>query len=60
MHFYDVLHVDLKKSLNLKSEMIVKVYEKAVNLGIKEDIIKQEHVISVENIPPAQETIIQN
>lgn len=40
--------------------MIVKVYEKAVNLGIKEDIIKQEHVISVENIPPAQETIIQN
>lgn len=60
MHFYDVLHVDLKKSLNLKSEMIVKMYEKAVNLGIKEDIIKQEHVISVENIPPAQETIIQN
>jgi len=58
LRFYDVLHADLKKSLNLKSEMIVKVYEKAVNLGIKEDIIKQERVISVENIPPAQETII--
>jgi len=31
--------------------MIVKVCEKAVDLGIKEDIIKQERVISVENIP---------
>lgn len=60
MHFYDVLHADLKKSLNLKSEMIVKVCEKAVNLGIKEGIIKQEHVISVENISPAQETIIRD
>ena len=103
MHFYDVLHVDLKKSLNLKSRMIVKVHEKegkiliaaadsdligekfsdgekqldltsdfykgeektdeevgdlvrnadyvnlvgekAVNLGIKEGIIKQEHIL---------------
>jgi len=30
------------------------VGEKAVNLGIKEGIIMQEHVISVENIPKEQ------
>jgi len=36
------------------------VGEKAVNLGIKEGIIKQEHFISVENIPHAQGTIIRD
>jgi len=36
------------------------VGEKAVNLGIKEGIINQEHVILVENIPHAQGTIIRD